>query len=86
MTSAKGIKTRTYRPALCERSTEIWEGKTPDGTSALERGRRRTRQDQISLEATASVKLRTQGTRTERRKPVSSARPGFFRNTIQPLT
>jgi hypothetical protein len=32
------------------------------------------------------VKLRTQGIRTERRKPVSSAGPGFFRNAIQPLT
>src|SRR5262245_17569805 len=62
-----------------------------------ERGRRRTRQDQISYRALAPVKLRVvKDTRTERRKPVSSAGPVLkerasfeersFRNTIQPLT
>jgi hypothetical protein len=41
-----------------------------------ERGRRRTRQDQISSRAFAPVKLRAvKDTRTERRKPVSSAGP-----------
>ena len=49
-----------------------------------ERGRRRTRQDQISHEAQNQlealrppVKLRIMGSRTERRKPVSSAGPVF---------
>src|SRR5450756_2916218 len=43
-----------------------------------ERGRRRTRQDQISL-GQEPVKLRTSGIRTERRKLVSSAGPVFVR-------
>src|SRR3981081_1570320 len=54
-----------------------------------ERGRRRTRQDQISL-GLSPVKLRTARIRTERRKLVSSAGPAFRRanspgNTIQPF-
>src|ERR1700730_18194728 len=54
-----------------------------------ERGRRRTRQDQISL-GLSPVKLRTERIRTERRKLVSSDGPGFRRvkypgNTIQPF-
>ena len=47
-------------------------------TSLGERGRRRTRQDQISL-GQEPVKLRTSGIRTERRKLVSSAGPVFVR-------
>jgi hypothetical protein len=51
----------------------------PHGPAALrERGRRRTRQDQISL-GLSPVKLRTARIRTERRKLVSSAGPGFER-------
>jgi hypothetical protein len=55
-----------------------------------ERGRRRTRQDQISLKAWEPVKLRTFKIRTERRKPVSSAGPDFEKRelpetTIQPF-
>ena len=43
-----------------------------------ERGRRRTRQDQISYRAFGPVKLRiVKDTRTERRKPVSSAGPSL---------
>src|SRR5664279_3354625 len=49
------------------------------GASPGERGRRRTRQDQISLGQRAPVKLRTLAIRTERRKLVSSAGPVFVR-------
>ena len=57
-----------------------------------ERGRRRTRQDQISLEGLKDgpVKLRSWRIRTERRKLVSSAGPvsrksELLENTIQPF-
>ena len=72
------------------------EGSVPGKRAFRERGRRRTRQDQISYRALAPVKLRVvKDTRTERRKPVSSAGPvlkerasferTLFRNTIQPF-
>ena len=46
-----------------------------------ERGRRRTRQDQISL-GLSPVKLRTERIRTERRKLVSSAGPVFEKSEL----
>jgi hypothetical protein len=58
---------------------------------AWERGRRRTRQDQISLKACEAGEIADLKIRTERRKSVSSAGPLFkeransSKNTIQPF-
>jgi hypothetical protein len=60
--------------------------------TGLERGRRRTRQDQISPKpsgkwAVGPMKLRTTfRIRTERRKPVSSAGPAFGRSKLPRMT
>jgi hypothetical protein len=45
--------------------------------TGVERGRRRTRQDQISTEALGPREIADLKIRTERRKPVSSAGTGF---------
>ena len=60
------------------------------GVPPGERGRRRTRQDQISLGQRSPVKLRTLAIRTERRKLISSAGTVFERansaeRSIQPF-
>lgn len=79
---------------LSERSGQC--GRSGNEDVPGERGRRRTRQDQISCRALARRNCGLKDTRTERRKPVSSAGPvlkertslerTLFRNTIQPLT
>jgi hypothetical protein len=59
---------------LSERSNE--SGRSGGEYAPRERGRRRTRQDQISSRAFGPMKLRAvKDARTERRKPVSSAGP-----------
>jgi hypothetical protein len=63
----------------CKWSEEIWEIKTPGAIARQsERGRRRTRQDQISLWGFGPGEIaELKETRTERRKPVSSAGPAL---------
>src|ERR1700759_1625824 len=75
-----------YANAVAVRSIgtgkDVGKGRPRQWHSGLERGRRRTRQDQIS-EVLRHSRPRTgeianhKGIRTERRKPVSSAGPAF---------
>ena len=50
--------------------------------TGMERGRRRTRQDQISTEAMGPREIADLKIRTERRKPVSSAGPVFQKSEL----
>jgi hypothetical protein len=50
--------------------------------TGVERGRRRTRQDQISTEALGPREIADLKIRTERRKPVSSAGPVFQKSEL----
>jgi hypothetical protein len=69
-------------PAI--RQKEIWEIKTPGANARQsERGRRRTRQGQISLWGFGPSEIaELEETRTERRKLVSSAGPALKERTL----
>jgi hypothetical protein len=62
------------------------KSKRRDRPRRLERGRRRTRQDQISRGAVTPVKLRTQGIRTNEENLFLLPDRFLTENTIQPLT
>src|SRR5277367_2473588 len=68
------------------RVSGVGKSKRRNGPRRLERGRRRTRQDQISRGAVAPVKLRTQGIRTNEENLFLLPDRLLTENTIQPLT
>jgi hypothetical protein len=90
-TASRRTRSHVWRAVNSERN--VWDLGKAAGQSAtgLERGRRRTRQDQIS-QAIGQLDRWTQeianrcGIRTERRKPVSSAGPAFGGRELPQIT
>jgi hypothetical protein len=89
ITDERRVALRAHRltmPGIGSGMSGVEKSKRRNGPRRLERGRRRTRQDQISRGAVTPVKLRTQGIRTNEENLFLLPDRFLIENTIQPLT